>query len=220
MITRRKLTAAGGAVLAAGLLATTTALPASAATSTANVSITAGSLGFVSVTSPINYGTLTLTGADLTTSQPVTLDVSDARGSGAGWNITATSTDLSAAGPNYLTGSGTAATAITGVVNATPGAWSCDAGSTCNVPTLNSGAGAVTYPYAMPVPAALGGAAPTATKIYSANSNSGLGNAHNAVTVYLGYNNAGTVNNFIPGGAAAAAGSYSATWTFSLVSGP
>ena len=62
----------------------------------------------------------------------------------------------------------------------------------------------VSYPYALPA----GATAPTATKIFSAAANTGLGNQTVTVVLQLA----------IP--ASTFAGSYSSTWTFTLVSGP
>ena len=75
----------------------------------------------------------------------------------------------------------------------------CDSGASCTTAT-----NAVSYPYTLPAAAT----APTATKIFSAAANTGLGNQ----TVTLVFQLA------IP--ASAFAGSYSSTWTYTLVSGP
>ena len=62
----------------------------------------------------------------------------------------------------------------------------------------------VSYPYTLPAAAT----APTATKIFSAAANTGLGNQTLTLALRLS----------IP--ANAFAGSYSSTWTYTLVSGP
>jgi len=62
----------------------------------------------------------------------------------------------------------------------------------------------ISFPYTLPA----GSTAPTATKLYNAAANTGLGNQ----TV------AGTIRVAVP--ANAYAGTYTSTWTFSLVSGP
>src|SRR5205823_10737382 len=123
-----------------------------------------------------------------TATQP--FDVGDATGSGSGWNITATSTSFTA-GTHSL-----APTAVTVPAVATV---ACDSGASCTTAT-----NAVSYPYTLPAAAT----APTATKIFSAAANTGLGNQ----TVTLVFQLA------IP--ASAFAGSYSSTWTYTLVSGP
>ena len=88
---------------AAGLLAS--ALPASATTGTATVS--AGSLAFVSTPPNVSFAA-TLNGLDQTPTAAEAIDVSDATGSGTGWNITATST-------TFTTGSHSLSTSATTV---------------------------------------------------------------------------------------------------------
>ena len=124
----------------------------------------------------------------MTTTQA--LDVADATGSGAGWDITATST-------TFTTGSVTLSTTATTVQSAPTRA--CDAGSTCTLAT-NS----VSYPYTLPA----GASAPTATKVFNAAVNTGQGDQTATVTWQLA----------IP--SSTAAGTYTSTWTLSLVSGP
>ena len=117
--------------------------------------------------------------------------MSDATGSGAGWNLTATST-------TFATGGGpTLATTSTTVQSGPTRA--CDSGSTCTLAT-NS----VTYPYTLPA----GASAPTATKVFNAAANSGEGNQTVTVTWSLA----------VP--ATAVPGTYTSTWTISLASGP
>jgi hypothetical protein len=171
---------AGGALVATGL-------PAVAATATATV--TGGTLGFVSA--PANTGfNVSLTGHDVVATSTQTFDVGDATGSGAGWNITATSTPFTA-GSHSLSPTSVTVQAVPTVV--------CDSGASCSVATSG-----VNYPYTLPA----GTTAPTATKIFSAAANTGLGNQ----TVTLGLTLAIPANTF--------AGSYSSTWTYTLVSGP
>lgn len=115
----------------------------------------------------------------------------DSRGSGAGWNLTVTSTQFSTgAGGSTLAAN---ASSITGVANA------CASGSTCTNPT-NS----VTYPVGVPA----GATAPTAVKYFNAATGTGKGK----------FDNTPGVNVFIP--ADANAGTYSSTLTLSAVSGP
>ena len=172
---------------AASGLVVATGLPAVATTATATV--TGGTLGFVAAPAATGFS-VSLTGADVTANSTQTFDVGDATGSGAGWNITATSTTFTA-GSHALP-----ATAVT--VQAVPTV-ACDAGATCTVATNG-----VSYPYSLPA----GATAPTATKIFSSAANTGLGNQ----TVTLVFKLA------VP--ASAFAGSYSSTWTYTLVSGP
>src|SRR5579864_785035 len=83
------------AVGGAGLCLFATATPVGAATATANIS--AGSLAFLSAPPDVTF-TDTLNGANQTVTATQALDVSDATGSGAGWNITATSTTFASGG--------------------------------------------------------------------------------------------------------------------------
>jgi len=171
---------ASGSLLATG---------GSADATTATATITGGTLGFVSAPTSTGFS-VTLTGKDVVSTSTHTFDVGDATGSGAGWNITATSTAFTA-GSRSL-----APTSVT--VQAVPTV-ACDVGASCTTATNG-----VSYPYVLPA----GATAPTATKIFSSAANTGLGNQ----TVTLVFQLA------IP--ASAFAGSYSSTWTYTLGSGP
>lgn len=133
---------------------------------------------------------VSLTGADVTSNSTQTFDVGDATGSGSGWNITATSTTFTAGSHTLPT------TAVT--VQSVPTV-ACDSGASCTVATNGT-----SYPYTLPA----GATAPTATKIFSSAANTGLGNQ----TITLGLRLSVPANAF--------AGSYSSTWTYTLVSGP
>ena len=167
-----------------------TAAVASATTATAN--LTAGSLGFVSAPPNVTFAD-TLNGTNQTATSPQTIDVSDATGSGLGWNVTATSTTFTA-------GAHTLALAAT-TIGATPGV-ACDAGATCQLATVNGAK--VTYPYTLPA----AGVAPTATEMFDASANTGMGNQ----TVTPTWSLAIPANTY--------AGTYTSTWTLSLVSAP
>ncbi|MCA1845009.1 MAG: hypothetical protein LC792_17810 [Actinobacteria bacterium] len=180
---RRLLTAA----LIAGAALVTTSLPAIAATATAT--LTGGTLGFVSAPATTGFSA-GLTGKDVVATATQTFDVGDATGSGAGWNITATSTSITAGAKSL------APTSVTVQSVPTVG---CDSGATCSTATNG-----VSYPYTLPAATT----APTASKIYSAAANTGLGNQTATLVFQLA----------IP--ASAFAGNYSSTWTFTLVSGP
>jgi len=132
----------------------------------------------------------TLDGTNQTVTATEALDVSDATGSNAGWSITATST-------TFTTGTVTLATTATSATS-TP-THACDAGSSCTLATNG-----VAYPYTLPAAAS----APTATKVYNAAANTGEGNETVTVTWSLA----------VP--ATTAPGTYTSTWTLSLVSGP
>jgi hypothetical protein len=161
--------------------------PAFAATGTAT--ITAGTLAFVSTPPNVSFSA-TLNGADQSVTSTQALDVSDATGSGAGWNITATSTTFTAGAKTLATSSTTLTTAPT---------TACDSGAACTVATSS-----VAYPYTLPAATT----APTATKVFNAAVNTGLGNETITPTWRLG----------VP--AATFAGTYTSTWTLSLVSAP
>jgi hypothetical protein len=161
--------------------------PAGATSATVNVS--AGTLGFVSAAPSVTFND-TLNGHDQTPTATQALDVGDATGSGAGWNITATST-------TFTTGSVTLSTTATTVQSGPTVA--CDASTTC-VTATNS----ISYPYTLPADAS----APTATKVYNAAANTGMGDQTVTVTWQVA----------IP--ASTKAGTYTSTWTLSLVSGP
>ena len=127
----------------------------------------------------------------MTTSE--SFDVGDATGSGTGWNITATST-------TFTTGGATSHTLPTSAVTVQSApSVSCDAGATCTAASSN-----VSFPYTLPA----GATAPTATKIHNATTNTGMGNQTVVATMRV----------VIP--ANTYAGSYTSTWTYSLVSGP
>jgi WxL domain surface cell wall-binding len=183
-----------GRRLAAGLAATlvATALPVAALGATGTATIAAGSLGFVSTPPNVSFSA-TLNGLDQSVATTQALDVGDATGSGTGWNITATSTTFTTGGgtPHLLS---TSATSLTGAPTDV-----CDASATCTLAT-NS----VTYPYTLPAAAT----APTATKMFNAAANTGLGNQTVTPTWRLS----------VP--ANTLAGTYTSTWTISLVSGP
>jgi len=178
---------------AAGMAALCSALigPAlPAGAATATATISAGSLAFVSAPPNVNF-TATLNGSNQTVTAQQALDVSDATGSGAGWSITATSTTFNAGGGVTLSTTAT-------TVQSTPGS-ACDNGSSCTLATNN-----ISYPYTLPA----GASAPAATKVFNAAASTGQGNETVTVTWSLA----------VP--ATTAPGTYTSTWTLSLVSGP
>jgi hypothetical protein len=186
--TRRRVARRLAVVAAAGagtILAV--ALPVAATTGTATIS--AGSLAFASAPPNVSFSA-TLNGLDQTSSANEAVDVSDATGSGTGWNLTATST-------TFTTGTKSLSTSATTLTGAPTDA--CDTGATCSLAT-NS----ISYPYALPA----GTTAPTATKVYDAAANTGMGNQ----TVTPVWKLSVPANTF--------AGTYTSTWTISLVSGP
>jgi hypothetical protein len=165
--------------------------PADAATASAELK--AGSLGFVSTPPNVTFPNTTLTGLAQVITATQGIDVGDATGSGAGWNLTATSTTFAAGGHTLPT----TATTIT----STPTV-ACDAGATgCTTATTT---GLVSYPYSLPA----AGTAPTATRMFNAAAASGMGNQ----TVTPTWNLAVPPSTY--------AGTYTSTWTVSLISAP
>lgn len=145
------------AVAAAALVVTTAAL-ASTLTSTATVSGTAG----ISLTLPSNPSLSdTIDGSDQTVSYSPVLGVVDARGSGAGWNVTIAST-------TYSDGSGHTLQAgnVTGVTQA------CHTGSSCTAATSSG----ITYPLTLTT---------TAAKLFNAAVDTGMGKVDITPTVQV-----------------------------------
>lgn len=167
-------------------------LAGGAGATTASETLTAGSLGFVSAPANVTFPGTTLNGTNRTATASQAFDVGDATGSGSGWNITGTST-------TFTTGTNTLPTTATTIATA-PSAPTCDTSVTCTV----GGATTVSYPYTLPAAAT----APTATKLYNAPAGTGMGDQTVTPTWTL----------TIP--ANAYAGTYTSTWTLSLVSGP
>jgi hypothetical protein len=136
------------------LLALSASLPALADTATGTATVTGGSLTEV-VGAPPSVSA-TLNGTDQLPTYTLPITATDARGTGAGWNLTITSTQFTT-GPATLS---TSASSVTGVTSA------CVALTTCTNPTNSIG-------YALTVPAAP--VAPTAVKLFNATVNTGLG---------------------------------------------
>lgn len=170
----------------------TAVIPTAANAATADATITGGTLSFINSTpGNVSFPSVTLNGSNQTTSKSQALDISDARGTGVGWHVTATST-LFTSGSDTLP-------AGTVTIASTPGV-ACDASVTCTVASTSG----VSYPYTLPAAAS----APTATTMYNAAANTGMGAQTATPTWQLA----------VP--ASAKAGTYTSTWTYSLVSGP
>jgi hypothetical protein len=178
-----------GKRIALGVVVLSLVAAPAAVAATGTATISAGSLSFVSAPPNVSFAG-TLNGLDQTLSSPQAIDVGDATGSGTGWNVNATSTTFTAGAHTLATTATSLSAAPTDV---------CDGGATCTLAT-NS----VTYPYVLPA----GGTAPTATKLFNAAANSGLGNQTVTPTWKLA----------VP--ASTFAGTYTSTWTFTLSSGP
>ena len=182
--------AKGALALAVMALLGVVAQAASAATATVTGSVTPGSLSIATSATP--SFSATLDGTDQSKTYTVATTVADARGSGAGWNLTITSTQFTTGGgtPSLLP---TNASTLTGVTNA------CSSGSTCVSPTNTT-----TYPVAVPA----GSSPPTAVKYFNAGTTTGRGK----------FDNTPSVNVAVP--ATTDAGSYSSTLTLAAVTGP
>jgi WxL domain surface cell wall-binding len=175
--------------LGIGLAALILVSAAIAGTITATATVTgAGSLALSNgATASISD---TLDGTDQTVSYTVPLTLTDARGSGAGWNLTLTSTTFTDASSHTLS---TSASTIASV------AMVCIAGGTCTNAT-----NAITYPVTVPAAAT----APAAVKVFNSAATTGLGR----------FTITPTVNVAIPGNSYA--GTYTSTLTVAAVSGP
>lgn len=175
------------ALAAAALLIAPAAANAASVTSTGTVS---GSTLNASTSATPSFSA-NLDSGDSTQTYTVPLTVQDTRGTGAGWNLTVTSTTFTTGGGSPQT-LATTASSLTGVTS------SCASG-TCTNPS-----NAQTYP--ITVPAA--GTAPTAVKFFNTTANNGMGRF--TVTPTIGVT--------IPQNAFA--GTYTSTVTLSIVSGP
>jgi hypothetical protein len=168
----------------------------SASAATASETVSAGSLSFINSTpGNIAFPGVTLNGTDQVKTQSQGFDVSDATGSNSGWAITATSTTFTAGGTHTL--SNTATTIQSAPTDA------CDASSSCTLAT-----NAISTPYVLPAAAT----APTATKMFNAATNTGMGDQTITPTWSLA-----VPSTTWAGGSGSP---YTSTWTFTLVSGP
>ena len=144
-------------VAAAALVASAAAL-AGTLTATATVTGTAG----ISLNLPSSPSvSSTLDGTDQTASYSPVLGVVDARGTGAGWNLTISATDFSdGAGHTLLPGTVTAA------------AQACHSGSSCTAATSSG----ISYPLTI---------TGTAAKLFNAAANTGLGKVDVTPTIQV-----------------------------------
>jgi hypothetical protein len=193
IIRRRLLPLAAASTLAT---AAVVALPdGSRATTLASVTLSGGRLAFINnaPAATISFPTATLNDTTQSITTPLTVDTSDATGSGAGWTVTATSTTFTSAANALPTTATTIQSAPT---------TACDTGAAgCTTATTND-----SYPYTLPAAPA----APTATELFNAPANTGMGDQTFTAIWTLA----------IPANAAASATPYASTWTLSLVTGP
>uniref|UniRef100_A0A831TEY6 WxL domain-containing protein n=1 Tax=Thermorudis peleae TaxID=1382356 RepID=A0A831TEY6_9BACT len=162
---------------------------------TGTAEVTGGSLTMSATDGPTftaaNGNGFTLNGTDQTKTDPFNIDVVDARGTGAGWNLQITSTTFS-------TGGATPKTLATNASQITAVSVTCDQG-TCTGPS-NS----ITYPLTVPA----GSTPPTAVKFYNTAVDTGMGDFTVTPTWSLS----------VP--ANAYAGTYTSTVTITIASGP
>ena len=144
-------------VAAAALVATTAAL-AGTLTATATVSGTAGISLTIPATATISD---TIDGSDQTASYSPVLGLVDARGSGAGWNLTISATTFTDGSGHTL-----AAGSVTGATQA------CHTGSSCTAATSSG----ISYPLAL---------SGTAAKVFNAALNTGMGKIDITPTVQV-----------------------------------
>jgi WxL domain surface cell wall-binding len=172
-------------------LALTAATAALAGNVTATATVAAGNSGNLAFShgASATIGS-TLDGTDQAVTYTLPLTLNDIRGSGAGWNLTVTSTTFTDGSTHQLS---TSASSITGVTAA------CTAGGTCTAPS-----NALAYPLTVPAAAS----APAAVKLFNSATSTGMGRF--TVTP--------TFSVTIPGNAYAAA--YASTLTVAAVSGP
>lgn len=158
---------------------------------TGTVSVASGPLSASTAAQP--KVTLKLNGHDQSVTYTLPIAVTDATGTGNGWNLTITSSQFAAGNGNQARTLSTNASTLTGVVSA------CVSGATCTNPT-----NAVAYPLIVPA----GPTAPTPVKFFDAGANTGMGAF--TVTPSIGVS--------IP--ANAYSGNYTTTITLAVVSGP
>jgi len=177
--------------LALGLTASAVlANPAGAVLATANV--LAGTLSLSSSAAP--SVSVTLNGTDQNADYSLPLSVIDATGSGAGWNLTVTSTQFSTGGASPKT-------------LATDASKMRDRTSVCAIGTCTNPTNSINFPPPTTIPA--GSTPPAAVKFFTSAANTGMGTF--TVTV-------DPVRVTVP--ANAYAGVYTSTLTIAVVSGP
>jgi hypothetical protein len=191
MLLKRRAAGAAAVLTVAALGWSQAANAATSANPTVTGTVTAGALSVATTAAPTFSASLA--SGDSTPTYTLPLTAVDTTGTGAGWNLTITSTQ-------FTTGGATPHTLLTNASNITGVTSACASGS-CTNPT-----NAITYTTPVPVPA--GATPPTAVKFFNAAANTGLG----SFTVTP------TVGVFVP--AASFAGSFSSTLTVSIVSGP
>ncbi|HTS73986.1 MAG TPA: DUF2341 domain-containing protein, partial [Gaiellaceae bacterium] len=118
----------------------------------------------LSVPSLVTFPSVTLNGADQSPTTTVTLTPDDETGTGAGWNITGTSTTLKTAAGKTLPTTATTITAASSTATT----------ASCSLPTNGIG-----YPLTLPA----GSSPPTAVKLFDATAGTGKGMNNVTLTV-------------------------------------
>ena len=174
-------------LLATALLAVAVPATARAVNVTATGTVTGSTLSVTTSATP--SFSASLDSGDQTPTYTVPLTAQDTRGTGAGWNLTVTSTTFTTGGATPYT----LATNASSVFSLT---------NTCTSGTCTSPTNAKTYPLAIPAAAT----APTAVKFFNSAADTGMGKftVTPTVTVAVPQN--------------AYAGTYSSTMTVSVVS--
>jgi hypothetical protein len=167
------------------------ALPASSLALSVTATGTVSGTTLSASTSATPSFSANLDNGDSTPTYTMALSTQDTRGTGAGWNLTITSTPFSTGAPNNYVLASNAST-VTGVTESN--------GSGTDTAPTNS----VTYPVGVPAAAT----PPTAVEIFNAAAGTGMGKF--TVTP--------TVGVFVPQNSFA--GTYTSTLTLSMVSGP
>lgn len=177
--------------LAGGALASLLLIPGTAGAAVVTAQGTVSGTLLSASTSATPSFTANLDSGDSTQTYTVPITIQDTRGTGAGWNLTITSTTFTTGGVTPKTLSNTASS-LTGTT------------SSCSTGTCTNPANAQTYPIAVPAAAI----APTAVKFFNTTADNGMGRF--TVTPTIGVT--------VPQNAFA--GTYSSTVTVSVVSGP
>lgn len=175
--------------IAAALVLASVATAATSDTTGVTATINAGPAVNVAAAASPSFA-LTLNGSDQITTYTLPLVVTDATGSGAGWNLTITSTTFANADRTFPA----AASTITGATA------ECAASSTCTLPTNQVANSNLALPAAA--------TAPSAVAFFDATSATGRGTIDVNTTVQVA----------VP--ANVLAGTYTSTVTVAAVSGP
>jgi hypothetical protein len=157
----------------------------------AQAQVAAGTMSELANSNNVSANPVTLNGSDQLTSYTLPLTVTDARGSGAGWNLTISSTQFSDGSGHTLPTSASSISVVTMAHNGTG--------------TYTDPNNTVSYTSPIPVPA---GANATPVKFFNATANTGLG----SFTITPSVSIAIPANTY--------AGTYTSTVSVAVVSGP